>query len=335
MGGEWAVAVALVMECWPERHRPKLAGAIGAASNVGFLLIGVVAWLSPVMTGSWRWLMLVGALPAVLSLFVTLLIPESERWKAAAKTAKSSPVLEIFGPKLYKRTLLAIVLSSIPLIGTWAAFTGWVPMWVEQMKQAELTEAVLPECHLTNTPPNELAKKLKAAKDHLSTEQWVRIEWESARAKAGIQILSAVGAILACYIAPVIGGIWGRRPVYFGLCLMSLGSCACLFRLMRPFDASFGLMAFLVGGVTAAFYGWLPLYLPELFPTRVRATGQGLGYNFGRISAAGAAVLMGVLVEMLGGNYAAAGATISSLVYLLGMVFIWLAPETRGNPLPE
>jgi MFS family permease len=334
MGGEWAVAVALVMECWPERHRPKLAGAIGAASNVGFLLIGIVAWVSPVMSGSWRWLMLVGALPAVLALFVSLLVPESERWKAARRTARSSPVREIFGPILWKRTLLAIVFSSIALIGTWAAVSGWIPNWVEQMKQAELTETLLPESKLTGVPADKLADALKAAKGRLSKEQWVQIESESARAKAGIQIVLAIGAILACYMAPVIGGIWGRRPVYFGLCLLSLLSCAFLFRLMRPFDPGFAWMTGLVGGVTAAFYGWLPLYLPELFPTRVRATGQGLSYNFGRIFAAGAAVQMGALVRVLGGDYASAGATIS-LIYVAGLVFIWLAPETRGNPLPE
>ena len=158
MGGEWAVAVALVMECWPERHRPKLAGAIGAASNVGFLFIGIVAWVSPVMSGSWRWLMLVGAVPAILALFVSLLVPESERWKAARRTAKSNPVGEIFGPKLWKKTLLAIVFSSIALIGTWAAVSGWIPNWVEQMKQAELTETLLPESKLTSVPANELGK---------------------------------------------------------------------------------------------------------------------------------------------------------------------------------
>ncbi len=88
MGGEWAVAVALVVECWPERHRPKLAGAIGAAANVGFLFIASVAYVFPVTSGSWRWMMLVGAAPAVLALIVSTMVPESERWKKAAKTAK-------------------------------------------------------------------------------------------------------------------------------------------------------------------------------------------------------------------------------------------------------
>ena len=91
--------------------------------------------------------------------------------------------------------------------------------------------------------------------------------------------------------------------------------------------------------VTAGFYGWLPLYLPELFPTRVRATGQGLSFNFGRFLAAIGAVNMGMLVQALGGDptkgdYGPAGATIT-LIYILGMILIWFAPETKGKPLPE
>src|SRR5262249_54470057 len=91
-----------------------------------------------------------------------------------------------------------------------------------------------------------------------------------------------------------------------------------------------------VGAFTASFYGWLPLYLPELFPTRVRATGQGFGYNFGRIIAAGGALATGFLMsdQVFNGSYAQAGATIS-LVYAAGLVVIWLAPETKGMALPE
>ena len=85
---------------------------------------------------------------------------------------------------------------------------------------------------------------------------------------------------------------------------------------------------------TASFYGWFPLYLPELFPTRVRATGQGLSYNFGRLFAAVGALTQGQLVASFGGSYARAGAVVT-LIYLAGMVLIWFAPETKGKPLPE
>lgn len=152
-------------------------------------------------------------------------------------------------------------------------------------------------------------------------------------AKAAVQVAVSIGAILGCLFAPLLGGGIGRRPAYFILCLLSLGVCAFLFRVLRAYDTLFLVTSGVAGLVTAAFYGWLPLYLPELFPTRVRATGQGLSFNFGRILAAAGAVQMGELVRILGG-YAEAGATIT-LIYAVGLILIWFAPETKGKPLPE
>jgi MFS transporter, SHS family, sialic acid transporter len=92
-------------------------------------------------------------------------------------------------------------------------------------------------------------------------------------------------------------------------------------------------MCLLAGLTTASFYGWLPLYLPELFPTRVRATGQGLAYNIGRIFAAGGALAQGQLTTFFGSIPRACGWI--TLIYLVGMAVIWFAPETKGKPLPE
>ncbi len=153
-------------------------------------------------------------------------------------------------------------------------------------------------------------------------------------AKAHTLALSALGAIFGSLAGAWMGGRLGRRPAYFLLCFASLASCAWLFRGVGTYDLRFLVLTFVVGGMSAAFYGWLPLYLPELFPTRVRATGQGLAYNAGRILAAVGAVQMGSLMQFFKGSYAEAGAVIT-LVYLLGMVVIWLAPETKGRPLPE
>ena len=153
-------------------------------------------------------------------------------------------------------------------------------------------------------------------------------------AKAMTQILASVGAIIGCILGAWMGGKFGRRPAYFLLCLASLALCQYLFRAVGVYGNLFLVLVGLIGCFTAAFYGWLPLYLPELFPTRVRATGQGLSFNFGRILAAVGAISMGSLMQHYGGSYARAGATIT-LIYIVGMALIWLAPETRGKPLPE
>jgi MFS transporter, SHS family, sialic acid transporter len=298
MGGEWSLGVALVMECWPENRRPLLAGAIGAAANVGYVVIALIALNFPITDTSWRWVMLVGATPAALTFLIRLFIPESEKWTESQKAARVSPLAEILGPALRWRTLLAIAFASIALLVTWGT-VQWIPLWASEMLR-------------------EAGKK----DDFL---------------KAKIQLASALGATLGSLVAPLVGGIFGRRITYFFLCVTSLAACQWLFRGFTHFDGTFLAVTGVVGFFTAAFYGWLPLYLPELFPTRVRATGQGIAFNAGRIFAGIGVLQMASLMQFLGGSaqaYAPAGATIS-LIYVLGMALIWLAPETKGRPLPE
>jgi len=132
----------------------------------------------------------------------------------------------------------------------------------------------------------------------------------------------------------LLGARIGRRPAYFLLCLASLGVCATTFRVITAYGVPLLAWSLAMSLTTASFYGWFPLYLPELFPTRVRATGQGLSYNFGRLFAAAGALTQGALVASFGGSYAQAGAVVT-LIYFVGMVLIWFAPETKGKPLPE
>jgi MFS transporter, SHS family, sialic acid transporter len=315
MGGEWSLGVALVVESWPDRLRPLLSGVIGAASNVGFALIAVVAMYFKVTPDSWRWTMFTCATPAALAFLILLFLPESQRWKESVKTAAAKPMTEIFTTRLIWPTLLAIVFASVALIGTWGAVSQFLPTWTDQLAGPE-----------------------------------------RAHAKGTAQLLISIGAITGCLIAPLVGGRIGRRPAYFGLCVLSLLVCGYLFGTARilpeqwreslpsglvnlfgglsVYDAHFLAACAAAGLVTAAFYGWLPLYLPELFPTRVRATGQGLSFNFGRILAGVGALTTGQLMGLFDGSYPRACATIT-LVYVIGMIVIWFAPETKGKPLPE
>ena len=104
---------------WPADRRPWLAAAIGAAANLGYAAIAALAMTKLITQDSWRWVMLVGAAPALLTFVIRLFVPESERWQRAIATTRTQPVREIFSRELRPRTLLAIGLASVALIGTW------------------------------------------------------------------------------------------------------------------------------------------------------------------------------------------------------------------------
>jgi MFS family permease len=295
MGGEWSLGVALVMEAWPRDKRPLMAGLIGAAANVGYALVALIGIGFHITQESWRWVMLVGAAPALLTLLIAKFVPESERWKeSVSKTGVvGNPLTEIFAPGLRRNTILAILFASVALIVTWGSLQN-IPTWIDR----ELTHGANPA------------------------------------AKSVGQLWSSFGAIVGCMIAPLVGARLGRRPVYFGLCLGSLITGSILYRCFDAYTNGLLFMIFVAAAFGAAFYGWLPQYLPELFPTRIRATGQGLAYNFGRILAALVVWNLGAFLGFFDGSYAKAGAAMV-FIYVVGMVLIWFAPETRGRPLPE
>jgi hypothetical protein len=195
---------------------------------------------------------------------------------------------------ILRRMLLAALISGVPLLATWGA-VQWAPFWADQLQQKAGGEA-------------------RFYKEYT-------------------QLAASFGAVLGTIGGALLAGWIGRRIAYVIICLASLGVLQWFYLGNQAFGVHFVLTAFLAGATSAAFYGWLPLFLPELFPTRVRATGQGFGFNFGRIIAA-----VGVLqVPALMGDppdYSRAGSLLA-FIYLLGVVVIWLAPETKGKPLPE
>jgi len=126
----------------------------------------------------------------------------------------------------------------------------------------------------------------------------------------------------------------GRRPTYTLMCLGTIVSALVLYQTNTSFGPWFLICAFVTGGVSASFYGFFPLYFPELFPTAVRATGQGFAFNFGRIIAAIGGLQTATLMGLFGGSFPMAGSVLAA-IYLLGVVLIWFGPETKGLPLPE
>lgn len=419
MGGEWSLGVALVMEVWPNRSRAFMAGLIGAAANVGYVLVGVVqVFLTPMLatfhewflsagatketaewfTGNqgWRLMMMLGVVPALLTFFIRAFVPESEKWQHEQRSGATSNwssadllgvVGGIFGPfsiilvwslgyfndtasspstiairvittlagiavaaigftypalrflqrqkdrdpttnvgGTLRRMLLAAMLSGVALVGTWGSIQ-WAPTYADK-----LTEST-----------RNAATQAKADGDEAKAAALMAPIQD---AKAWVLIYASVGATIGTIIAAMLGDWIGRRPAYCLLCVASMGAVVWLYVFNKEYGTSFLVAAFLAGACTASFYGWLPLYLPELFRTNVRATGQGFGFNFGRILAAVGALQTATLFKMGGTTgltiaginippgYPLACATIS-LVYFLGLGLIWLAPETKGEELPE
>jgi MFS family permease len=393
MGGEWSLGVALVMEIWPEKSRAFLAGLIGAAANVGFLLIALVglgltsllqevqAWLqaiglseSSVQTlvahNGWRLLMLFGAAPALLTLFIRLFVPESERWLQEQKRGATS--------SWATRDLLGVAIGALGaclIIYLWTMERPWPSRlpgaawsaehpWLVRSSGTALGLLVatagytypvvryLQRCGTGITDPLHTLRPTMsrmllgaclggvALTSTWGASQWIPL-WADQLAGSSVpqarsytQICSALGAILGTLAGAMAGRWFGRRFIYALLCLSSLGSALLLYQCNRSYGLWFLACVFLVGCTTASFYGWLPLYLPELFRTGVRATGQGFSYNFGRILAAMGVLQTGNLMNDVFKNNYPNALSVVSLVYLIGLALIWLAPETFGKGLP-
>jgi MFS family permease len=409
MGGEWALGVALITEVWPDRSRAMLAGLIGAAANVGYLIVGLISLvlvsfiegfgnlllnvgLSPSIVASltsgqgWRLMMIVGAVPALLTFFIMRLVPESHKWEeerdkgatshwatrdllgvllgaigAASVVVMWSPAFHYFVQKGSTTGDLPVVASLLRGVGSVAglciALVGFMYPVVRYLFRAEQAGAI-DEGDRGKCVKRLLFGACLAGVALLGTWgslQWAP-KWSMALAsqlpeKGGpyfaaqyTQISTAAGAIIGTLVAAFMGGWLGRRVTYALLCLGSFFSLVYLYQYNVAFDAKFLISAFMAGGITAAFYGWFPLYLPELFPTSIRATSQGFAFNFGRVLSAVGTLQTASLTAYFGRNIpkdrwdidavAKAAATLAA-IYLVGVLIIWLGPETKGKPLPE
>ena len=390
MGGEWSLGVALVMEVWPNRSRALMAGLIGAAANVGYLLVGflglvlakvpetIKAWLLAlgipanevtrlVSNDAWRLLMIMGVAPALLTFFFRLFVPESEKWEKEQKSGGTSNwasrdllgvLIGALGP-----TLIVYVFANkfswgvrlgCSIVGVIIATVGYLYPVMQYLKRVNLAAGSASTQNRTAVRRMMLAACLSGVAlmgtwgASQQTPSWAASLVDpklSGQAASWTLIFLSLGAITGTLLGALIGGWLGRRITYCLLCLASLGSVWMWASNCHMYGNEFLGYAFLSGTFTASFYGWLPLYLPELFGTNVRATGQGFGFNFGRILAAVGALQATALRDLFTTDLKLAGLTFPKgypallatvcMIYLVGAVIIWFAPETKGQPLPD
>ena len=294
VGGLWPNGVALVSECWSSASRPLVSGAMMAGLNAGILLLSQLARLWPITPDSWRWLFQFAGAPALLGIFVLIALPESPKWLASRGAAKR-PV-----PVTPLRELFQPELIRFTLVGILLSAIPMVGAW--------------------------------------SASKWM-IPWSDKVAgatnvgyKAATQGWWALGAVLGSFAGAQFASWLGRRLSYGLMSLATVTITFAMFQLTAPLTASFHPIVFAQGFVATLFFGWLALYLPELFPTRVRATGSGLAYNSGRFATAFGVLAAGFLFTALGGDYPRVG-TICTSIYALGFIVIWWAPDTKAHDL--
>ncbi|MDA0590119.1 MAG: MFS transporter [Planctomycetota bacterium] len=307
VGGMWPNGVALMSEAWAGVSRPMLAGVIGTSANVGIFLTSLVARNFHITVESWRWVMLMGGGPIVLAVFVFLCVPESPKWLARRKglspatphtdqTANSRA--EVSTWDVFKPPLLGVTLGGI-LLATVPLLGGWgsanwAMNWADQVGR-EIGEPGL------------------------------KADAGMARSLTGI-----IGSLLGGWVASVVG----RRLSYFIASVVALGSAQYLFWMLSPEQPSF-LVWFAILGLFSGFYfGWLPLFLPELFETRIRSTGAGVCFNFGRIITAITVFVTALLITAFDNDYSRIG-RVTSLIYLLGAIGICLVPKHVGGEIKD
>ncbi len=334
VGGVFGLAVALVSDSLPEHVRTKALAWLQALSAVGNVTAGLisVAFSKVDPNVSWKYLFLIGAAPAFLCIFIMFRMREPEKWVQAKKASKEvggkkmGSYASLFGePRWAKPALLAMVLCVAGVIGVWG-----VGFFSPELVGSALDQSLRDE--------GLEGEALRTAKT-----KWT----------AFALIIQNIGAFLGMLTFGRVSQIIGRKPAFYIGTFAAMGATIFFFQCFKTRADIWmtGVMGFAQLSLLAGY----AIYLPELFPTRLRSTGTSFCYNVGRFLAATGPFTLGVLHANLAkaavsklpegateAMQAAAkldafryAACCMSAVYLLALFVLPFLPETKGKPLPE
>ncbi len=308
VGGEFAAGAALVAETFPDHSRAAALGIVQATSALGNVAAGLInltitSFIAPEL--AWRWIFFIGALPALLIIVILAYIREPEKWKAARAEAlkhkaegkaNAGSILALFTDANVRRhTLIGASIATIGVIGFWGIST-WTPELLRGILKAQTSDPRLVERYVSFAGMSQ-------------------------------NLGSFFGAL--CFAS--LANRYGRRPAF----AIALLGCAVVIPLTFYFTTTFMLALsffFAMGFMLLLLLAGFAVYFPELFPTRLRATGAGFCYNVARYTAAIFPTFFGALGAMFGIQLAA---LMLSSIFILGLLLLPFAPETRGKPLPE
>jgi putative sialic acid transporter len=300
MGGEWSSGAVLVSETWPAEHRGKAIGIMQSGWALGYIL-AALATAAVLPTLGWRWLFVLGVLPALFVIWVRRNVDEPAVWIAqreknnpsrdGSRSSEANTLVAIFSRAFIGRTLKASLLTSLVMFGYWG-FSTWLPGFLAT-----------------------------------STEE----------GGAGMSVVKSVAWIIPTQIGAFFGYLSfgfisdriGRRPAVIGF-LLAAAVLVPIYGYMAR--SPWALMATgpLLGFFSHGYFSVFGAMLSELFDTRMRATGQGFTYNVGRILGGLAPYTIGALALTRGLGPALA---LTSAFFIAGALMILTLPETRGNQI--
>ena len=303
VAGEWAIAASLVAEVFPKKARALAGGIFHASSVMGAVLAAGIGMFLDKAT-DWRPAFLVGLLPGLLVVWVLVSLKESEKWQAATAKGsddekpkpKSGSLRELLGPGPWRsRALIGLGLASIGL-GTYWGIYAWGPELVHEV----LGDSVSPE------------------------------ERRSAASFAYL-IMNFTGGFAGLVLFAPITMFTNRRIAFAFYHIGAIIVVPITFLSCQEYWHTMVLLpvtAFFVVGMHAGY----AIYFPELFPTRLRATGASFCFNVGRFVSAFMLLVRGYLRDQLGLRWAV---TLMASLFLVGLVLLIFAPETKDEELLE
>lgn len=308
IGGEWAAGATLVAEVWPDRYRSRAASVMQSAWAIGFFLAAFVNLC--LGTQGWRMVFLMGISPALLALFIRARVNEPECWQDIQQR-RSAPApdgagkdtrlyrftfLQLFDAWTWRDTLVGTILATVAAFGLWGA-TNWTPSIVREVVDTEM---------LSDVVINDLVS-------------------------FAVMSLNA-GAFVGYLAFAPIADRFGRKPAFFFFMLGSAVMLPVTFFYTRDYTAMVLLLP-LLGFFNNGLFSGFPIYLPELFPTHIRTTGAGFCFNAGRVFSALGPFITGMLVAGMGSFSKAA--SLIACIYVLGMVTLIFARETKGQAIAK
>lgn len=334
VGGEWAVASAMVAEVMPQRSRAVMSSIFHASSVFGTLLAAATgAFIVTLGESAWRYGFAIGVLPALLTLWIRWSLHEPEQWvKAREKAAEDSSqqtgrLRDLFVGINLRNTIVGVSLASIGLVTFWGAHIyGKNALLREAQRKALVTEGVpLKNDASTGLSPEEYKVQRQSA---LALHRTAIKQAEMLS-----MVLNTIGGGLGLVLFGAISNMLGRKGAFVLYHAVAFVMTLVLFKFLMVPGTSPLLLALALpvfGFFTLGMHAGYAVYFPELYPTRLRGTGAGFCFNMGRLATAAAFFGFGAITI----SDEQKALSLAPL-YLLGIVVVYFARETRGQELPE